>query len=664
MSAATSINPAVDLGQRWSASGGATRARRKPQPLPTGLDAAWADLAARGAALWPRAGRLLRRAQRVIELHESGFAGISQRELTRELGELRPAFRRGRETPAQVDCALALVREACEVAYGFRAHCEQVAAALATYEGCLVEMATGEGKTLATAMGAVLAAWRGRGCHVITANDYLAARDAAWAQPIYAALGLSCAAIAPEMTPPQRRWAYRADITYVSLPQVTADELRDQVAWQNAADTPGGADAHVPVLRGLHCAIIDEADAVFIDEGVTPLILSAASESGTAGGCYECARDLTEQLEAGRHFQVEHHFHEVSLTAAGVARLDEATSPTVLDGLSPRRRNELVRQAIAARELYRRDEQYVVHDGRIVIVDMNTGRPMPDRTWRLGLHQAIEAKERLPISPPTDTTASISFQRFLRSYERLGGMSGTLWEARHELHRVYGLPTVRIPSHQQCRRVEAPDRWFASRAEKMQALIDEAMAVAASGRPVLIGTRHVGDSEWISSALSERGCEHAVLNARHHADEAAIIARAGAPGSVTVATNVAGRGTDIKLTDAAKAAGGLHVIAAERHESRRVDRQLFGRAGRQGDPGSALACLCPDDELFRRASWFLRHLARTLVRTAVPGRALALGLLVRWVQWGAARRAALTRADVQRADEALDTLLSFAVRGP
>ena len=402
---------------------------------------------------------------------------------------------------------------------------------------------------------------------------------------------------------------------------------------------------------------------MLIDEAVTPLIISAATEgravAGSLAESFATAAKLSGELQSGTHFRVDHARREIRLTDAGRLAIERQCAPLGGVWSGARRREELIVQALTARELYRAGKDYVVRDGAIVIVDEFTGRLMPDRTWRDGMHQAVEAKEGVEIRPLQETLARISFQRFFRLYGQLSGMTGTARESRSELWRTYRLPVVAIPTHRPSRRTVASDAVFAVEDEKWSALISEIERLHGLGRPVLIGTRSVRASEHVSELLSERGIAHDVLNAVRHAEEARIIAGAGASRAVTVATNMAGRGADIPLGRGVAEMGGLAVIASERHESRRVDRQLFGRGARQGEPGSAGCFVSLEDEIVRR---YASRLVR-LVRRLTPGGAglgLLGGLLIRRAQAKAQKLAAQRRRAVLRQDDWLDDALGFA----
>jgi preprotein translocase subunit SecA len=642
-------------------------------PLPTGLDAlshlVHGFHARRGAVmqgLWATAEAA---AAQEAELKSLGDAVFRDR--LRALGE---RFRRRTATAdaGLLPEALAALREAADRVCGLCPFPVQLVGVAALHRGCLAEMATGEGKTLVAAMAAVLAGWTRRPCHVVTVNDYLAARDAKWFEALFRVAGLSVGVVTGGMDGSARQEGHRADVTYTTSKELLADFLRDRIAVGTLTDAERlrlrGAErvtarslGQTVVMRGLGAAIVDEADSILIDEAVTPLIISREQENeDLRSACVE-ARQLAETLQIGSDYEVDPKFRDVELTPAGRQRLAGAASrlPPLWRGTD--RRQELVTQALHAREFHHRDRQYVVHEGKVVIVDEYTGRMMPQRTWRDGLHQAIEAREGLEITSPTETLARMSFQRFFRLFPHLSGMTGTAWEARHELWRVYRLAVVRIPTNRPVLRSVLPDRFFVSDQEKWSAVALEIQQLHAAGRPVLVGTRSIAASEELARRLGEVHLPHRLLNATRHQEEAAIIADAGKRGTVTISTNMAGRGTDIRLDPGVADLGGLAVIATERHESPRIDRQLFGRSGRQGDPGTAQAFVSWTDEILLR---FLPVPVRTaLRRAATRGNGLAKFAAVRHAQNRAQIQAAVQRRMVLRSDEWIDESLGFAGAG-
>jgi len=641
--------------------------RTLPEELPKGLDAWW-----HGAAGWFRRRALstshfMARAESVLALE--GFSGLPDRDLKSAAEEMKIIFRLNRETRDDIHRAAALIREGSRRVFGFSHHLEQIAGALALTEGCIAEMATGEGKTLTAVIPAILAAWRGRGCHVLTVNDYLAARDAEEMGRLYQYFGLTAAAVSQESEPAERRAAYAADISYLTNKEAAADFLRDRLCLGPISSLSAaileslsgrGMRTGDLVQRGLEYAIVDEADSVLVDEAVTPLLISGDSPNAEETQAFQVADQLAAALEDHRHYKIDRQFKEITLTKEGQGRLTEAA-----EGLSGfwqgrRRREEMVVQALNARTFFRRDQEYIIDDGQVVIVDESTGRLMPDRTWRGGLHQAVEVKEGLEPTPPKATFARLSFQRFFRLYRHLSGMTGTGLEATKEFWQIYKLPVTRIPTHQPCQRRAEPPRIFLTAAAKWRAATEEIRRVHQSGRPVLVGSRSIQDSEKLSAALGEE-INHRVLNAVFHEEEAEIVKQAGGLGRVTVATNMAGRGTDIKLSPETAELGGLYVISVERNLTPRVDRQLYGRGARQGDPGGVVVLVSLEDELVRRFRPWLAALAARLFKSygdgPLPDRLMKIFDLA---AWKAERQALGQRRQVLQADTWLRDTLGFA----
>lgn len=484
--------------------------------------------------------------------------------------------------------ALAAVALAAESALGLRAHDTQLAAADALLAGCFAEMATGEGKTLVVALAAAAGALAGQPVHVLTANDYLVGRDAAEMAPLFSALGLRVATVREGDAPSARRQAYAADITYLNARELVFDALRDSVLAP--ADGNPLVDQtrrfinpahHAQALqRGLHMAIIDEADSVLIDEARIPLILSRPQAAPSDAAALADMLARARALVPGRDFLADAETRQITLTEAGHA----ATAPA---GGHRRVHDARLCQALAALHLYHRDRDYVVRRDRVHIIDPQTGRIADGRAWSQELHRFIELKEGCPLGRENVTAAQITYQRFFPRYRQLAGISGTLAEAAGELAVVYDRAIVRIPTHRPLARSIAAPRVFATRAAMWQAVVARANGLAAGGRAVLIGTDSVKDARQLSAELSAADIAHTVLDALQDADEAAIVAQAGQPGRITVATRMAGRGTDIRLADAVRASGGLHVICCQHNPNGRIDRQLVGRSARQGDPGSA-----------------------------------------------------------------------------
>ncbi|MBC7666538.1 MAG: prepilin peptidase [Caulobacter sp.] len=582
---------------------------------------------------------------------------------------LRQALQRHGLTDANSAQALGLACVLAQRELGLVPHRVQRMGAAALLRGMVAEMATGEGKSLTAALAAACVALSGRPVHIITVNDYLAERDAMVHRPLSAALGLHVAAVQAAQTPPQRVQVYAQDIVYCTNKDVVFDYMRDHLG-QAGSHTPRQAavqsalglsqDGGRPrALRELAFAIVDEADSVLIDEARTPLIISSERDRVPLQVCRE-ALDIALALDADEHFSVDRLHHQVALTDAGVERTQQLAA--ALHGLwrSERARSHLVRQALSATALFIRERDYIVRDGKVHIVDEFTGRVLPDRAWEQGIHQMIELKEGLAMTPSREPVARLTYPAYFTRYARLAGMTGTAREVAGELWALYGLKVACIPTHRPVQRVELPAQVFVSQALQATALVQACRDMQALGRAVLIGTRSVQGSEHVAQALAAQGIAHVVLNAKQDADEAGVVARAGGPGCVTVATNMAGRGTDIALAAATHAAGGLHVILTEFHESGRIDRQLVGRCARQGDPGSWQAITHVRAEIFQRYAprWSALALRLAGARPALP--ALLASLLRQGAQRRAERMNAWTRAMALRSERRQDRLMAFA----
>ena len=621
---------------------------------------------------WPERARVagLARVARMAAPLEAALCSADATALAQHQQAVRTALRREGLTAGPLAAALALLREQARRTLGQRPYDVQLMGATALLQGRLAEMATGEGKSLTAALAAGVAALAGLPVHVVTVNDYLAARDAETFGVLYASLGLTVGTVVQGQPPGERRVAYRADIAYCCNKELAFDYLRDRLALSRAggripmavAGMAGHANAPL-LLRGLHFVLVDEADSIFIDEARTPLILSAEHDAADAQQQAErCATALrlSSQLEPDRDWRSFAAERRASLLPAGEERLAALCSAALDDTIwqSPRGRRELVEQALVARLHYQLDQHYLVSDGKVVIVDESTGRVMPDRAWEAGLHQMIETKEGCAPSPRRVTLARVTYQRLFRRALLLAGMTGTGREVAGELWQVYRLPIVAVPTHRKPQRRVGPPRLLPDSAQKWQVVAARARELArGEGRPVLIGTRSVEASEQISRVLAEHGLEHALLNARQDADEAAVVGRAGEPGRITVATNMAGRGTDIHLGESVAARGGLHVILTECHASARIDRQLFGRGARQGDPGSAEMILAADDELLRTHAGAL--VQRLLTRWPDDPPGWAIMAAVRLAQTVASWRDMRQRRATLRLDERLDRLFAF-----
>ncbi len=621
-----------------------------------------------------RAGAVarLRSQTEQVEAHATSCSQLTDHDLANQLLQHRDTFRRNsRQTEAALPAALAAVREMARRKLGLHAYPVQIMGTLALHHGYLAEMQTGEGKTLTAGLAAVLAGWTGRPCHVITVNDYLVERDANWLAPLYRACGVREGFVTAGMSPEQRRHAYARDVTYTTSKELLADFLRDRLRLPHPAQPERrlvqqlrqikSKTADPLVLRGLHTAIVDEADSVLIDEAVTPLIISSPRPNDLLREACSTAARLVADWQLNVHYTVNPRYREIELTREGAGKLNESCSSFPGLWQAPRRRLELITQALVAREFYQEGKQYLIQNNKVVIVDEFTGRPMPQRTWQQGLHQTIEALAGVPLTDPSETIGRLSFQRFFRCFHRLSGMTGTASESTREFWQVYRLPVIRIPTHRPCIRQLLPDRTFTTQQQKWAAVVDEIQHIHATGRPILIGTRSVAASEHLASLLSNRGLAFSLLNATRLAEEAGIIAGAGEKGQITIATNMAGRGTDIKLGPGVPELGGLHVIATERHESRRVDRQLLGRAGRQGDPGSGQAFISLEDDLLQKhLPPKPRRFLHWQHQASIPASARLASKAMNLAQHRAQKLASRQRRKVLHTDTWLEDSLAFA----
>lgn len=561
--------------------------------------------------------------------------------------------------------AFALVREAGSRTLDKRHYDVQLMAGRALLRGKIAEMATGEGKTLAATLAVCTAAATGVAVHVVTVNDYLAARDAEDNLPLYDFFGFSVGVVVQDMPVEDRREQYGRQIVYVSNKELTFDYLKDRISLGGTLSThvklrrlQNSRRAPSSILRGLHLAVVDEADSVLIDEARTPLIISETLPDDLGEAVYGDAITVAGQLQEGTDYRLSKD-RDVWLTAAGDHTVQSLVAPFGGVWTSALWRKELMQKALSALYLFKRDQHYIVMDDKVQIVDEFTGRVMPDRTWERGLHQMIEAKEQCEISGQRRTLSQITYQRFFGRYLLLAGMTGTAKEVEPEIKRVYDLSVVKIPTHRPSRRLRLPDRVFLTSAERWQEVARRSCAVAAEGRSVLVGTRSVEASELLGRLLEQQGVAHTVLNARQDVAEAEAVSHAGQVGRITVATNMAGRGTDIKLAAEVAEKGGLHVILTEFHESARVDRQLFGRSARQGDAGSVEAIVSLQDELFRRYAPHLSRIGAPIWLNSGCCHALLFRWFVTYAQSKAERQARKIRLETIRRDRKWLQALGF-----
>ena len=542
-----------------------------------------------------------------VESYRDAMGALSDEELRDKTKEYKERLEKGETLDDLLPEAYATVREAAKRVLGMEHYRVQIIGGIILHQGRIAEMKTGEGKTLVSTLPAYLNALEGKGVCIVTVNDYLAKRDSEWMGQIHEFLGLKVGVVLNSMTNDERREAYNCDITYVTNNELGFDYLRDNMVIYKEQ----------LVQRGLHYAIIDEVDSVLIDEARTPLIISG--QSGKSTRLYEACDILAQQMKRGEDvpeyskmdaimgieqeetgdFLVNEKDKVVSLTQEGVKKVEQFFK---IDNLADAENLEIqhnVILALRAHNLMFRDQDYVVKDDEVLIVDEFTGRIMPGRRYSDGLHQAIEAKEHVKVKRESKTLATITFQNFFNKFDKKSGMTGTALTEEKEFRDIYGMDVIEIPTNRPVIRVDKQDAVYKTKKEKYHAVVEEVKAAHAKGQPVLVGTITIDVSETISAMLKREGIQHTVLNAKFHELEAEIVAAAGQHGAVTIATNMAGRGTDIKLDDDARAAGGLKIIGTERHESRRIDNQLRGRSGRQGDPGESRFYISLEDDLMR-----------------------------------------------------------------
>ncbi len=560
----------------------------------------------------PRQWQLHRWQQQLPEI--AAFAPeleqISDRDLRKRSLSLRFRAKSGEPLAKIMPEAYALVREAGRRTIGLRHFDVQMLGGIALFHGAIAEMQTGEGKTLTATLPMYLHALVGKGAHLATVNDYLAKRDADTMGPVYKALGLSIGVIQTKDSSAQRRQSYACDVTYGTAKEFGFDFLRDRLLLRRLGierdDFLGEGSSHrweqgheQPVQRGAHFCLVDEADSILIDEARTPLIIGSLGEKAREEivGTYRWAAEHCQKFEEETHYEYHHDERRVELTSEGRQLLRTVPRPEVIRTMGLIDLYQYIERAIKVDRDFHLHRQYIVQDDEIVIVDEFTGRLAEGRKWRDGIHQAIEAKEGIEVTVPTGQAARITVQDLFLRYHHLAGMTGTIITSASEIRKIYRIGVVQVPTNRPAIRVRWPDAIYGTSEQKWDAIVREIVEVHATGRPVLIGTRSIDKSKIVATKLAAVGIEHQVLNANEIAAEALIVERAGQVGKVTVATNMAGRGTDIKLGEGVMELGGLHVICTEMHDSARIDRQLAGRCGRQGDPGSFRQFLSLDDEI-------------------------------------------------------------------
>jgi preprotein translocase subunit SecA len=531
--------------------------------------------------------KVLQQRVEAVSALEPEVEGLSDGSLAAKTDEFRERLGRGEGLDDILPEAFAVVREASRRTLGMRPFDVQIMGGIVLHEGKIAEMKTGEGKTLAATMPVYLNALGGRGVHIVTVNDYLARRDANWMGEIYEFLGLKVGLIQENMGFAERKEAYDCDLTYGTNAQFGFDYLRDNIA----------TSTNQLVQRELNFAIVDEVDSILIDEARTPLIISGMPES--AADIYYRFAAIVPRLKEGEDYEVDEKKRQIAPTESGVEKVEKALGvENLYDDVNTNLVNHL-NQALRARALYHKDREYIVRDGQVFIVDEFTGRVLEGRRYSEGLHQAIEAKEGVAIREENQTVATITIQNFFRQYDKLSGMTGTAATEADEFMHIYKMEVVSVPTHKEMIRDDRDDLVYKTRKGKYGAVVDDIAERNRAGQPILVGTVSVEVSEHLSNLLKRRGIKHNVLNAKHHEREAEIVAEAGERGAVTIATNMAGRGTDIKLGVGVPELGGLYVLGTERHESRRIDNQLRGRSGRQGDPGESRFYLSFEDDLLR-----------------------------------------------------------------
>lgn len=522
-----------------------------------------------------------------INPQESALKKLSNSSLANKTNEFKARLAKGETLDDILPDAFAVIREASRRVLGMRQFDVQLIGGIILHRGNIAEMGTGEGKTLVATAPVYLNALEGKGAHVITVNDYLAKRDSEWMGQVYKFLGLSVGLIVHDLDFEQRKIAYNSDITYGTNNEFGFDYLRDNMV----------SSLDQMVQRPLHYCLIDEVDSILIDEARTPLIISGPGQKSTDN--YYVMSKLVPQLKLGEDYTIDEKQKTVAPTEAGVSKMEKMLKVDNLYDTDNLELNHLFVQALRAQAMMERDRDYVVKDGEVVIVDEFTGRLMYGRRYSDGLHQAIEAKEGLQVQRESQTLATITFQNYFRMYDKLAGMTGTAKTEEQEFIKIYGLEVFQVPTNRPVQRKDLPDVIFKTKRGKYRAVVREIERRHATGQPMLIGTTSIEQSEQLSHMLKEAGIVHNVLNAKYHELEAQIVAQAGQKGQVTIATNMAGRGTDIVLGEGVSELGGLAIIGTERHESRRIDNQLRGRAGRQGDPGSSQFFLSLEDDLLR-----------------------------------------------------------------
>lgn len=654
-----------------------SRLFRKYQPLVKakqrdpvfGLDSVLKTVSRLTHSVSKKESYLLQQAQKVNHLSQT-LSLLTDDELTLALQQYQSGFKQKRRNCDEIFLinALAHIVEACDRVLHIRPFDVQIMGALALYQNYVIEMKPGEGKTITAGLAAILKGWRGLPCHVVTTNDYLAARDVKTLKPLFERCNVTVGAIVSDIQATQRKAIYRNDVVYATSKELLADFLRDQIHLNGELDSHQllinefnqvGSRSKNTTMRGLHSVIIDEADSVLSDEAVTPLIISVEGQNHLLKEAVQITKLIIDKLQPTVHYTLNSRYRDIALNALGKALIEELATELPSIWQIALWRDELIQQGLIAREFFIKEHHYTIIDGKLVIVDEKTGRLMHGRTWRYGLQQAIEAKENIELSNPSETQASLSFQHFFRLYATVSGMSGTLHGLKNEFWHIYGVHILTIPPRFPSKLTLLPEVIYPSNQDKWSAVVAKIQQFSEKGLPVLVGTRSIQDSEELAEKIRGLGFSCSVLNALYHEQEAQIIAQAGQPYAITIATNMAGRGTDILVNEQINNSGGLHVISTELYESRRIDWQLYGRSGRQGQQGQAICLLSLEDELLMTyCPDYIRAKLAKVISTPI-GQKLSL-FIYRHIQKKAERIAFISRKNMLQHSIQLKNMLPFS----
>lgn len=606
-----------------------------------------------------------------VHKHTADLDSSDESAFSNKILELRIELLKSGYNKERLALAFALIQEATNIHLGMRHFDVQLIGGLAMFYGKIAEMNTGEGKTLTAILPAAAAALQGISVHVITVNDYLAQRDADEMRGVYELLGLSVGCIVHGLSPQERRTQYACNVVYCTNNELVFDYLKDSIVLDDrhhylhlhAEKLKNGEKVEeLLLLQGLHYAIIDEADSVLMDEARTPLIISGEeNHNPQQEKMYRLAIETAAKLVENIDYKIDYDNYKVTLTDTGKEIVYDELKELGGFWRSQIRTYELICQALSALYIYVRDKHYLIREGKVQIIDEHTGRIMENRSWERGLHQMIEIKEDCEITKPRTTLARISYQNFFRKYFHLCGMTGTAKEVANEFWTTYGLRVLKIPTHKPCIRIRNPVNVVETEEKKWTAILERVQMIHEQGQPILIGTHSVLTSEIMSNLLNETGLEHELLNAKQDQDEAGIIAQAGAYGQITIATNMAGRGTDIKLTDQVRHCGGLYVILSELHDAARIDRQLEGRCARQGDPGFFEMILSAEDQLMKGVAWTKIY---ALLIMIIPNTWISevAYMLMKLAQKSVEKKHRTMRVNLLKYDEKQNTMLSFSGR--